>query len=410
MKKLMPLAVLGMVLAFAGSAVAAVDDGVPLVPNNLNPDDSTDNCESCTVQAPVEVSCETDACGKTEEAPSVAFRRNIIPVQTVLNFSAARVYTGFLVDAAGNIAGSIDVTFAKTNSRMMKTTFKATLMYGTKKDTATGWLDGKGVATVSSSPSTMTMTLDENTIAGTYGRYTFAGVLNIFRTKPSSLAESRTVRMLLEQWRRNVYTLVWKEGTSWIGGSAQVSSKGYLKVAGWRSVVKDDKTKVNTKSFSLKGYLVHVNDRSLVTLVSTREDFARAMNLWRKGSEYTLEGVADGKVGVVGPLAKKSGAKIDNSLYQAECDEQLAQGKITTVPTIKMDDNGKWVCEPADAAKKLGMGFSFNSKSGRFQGKFRQVYTNNKKTAKMFGHVVNGVGYGFVAGYVSAPTPVTIGE
>ena len=335
--------------------------------------------------------------------------------------AAASVYDGYLVDARGNVAGSIQVKVGKPNAKTGLASVKATVMVGTKKVSLKAVDKGKAVINpdgsteielVGKGGEACEVTLGAEGLSGFYGDYDIDGARNFFSSKDKS--EAGAANDLLAKWLGPV-------NVAWDGGSASVSiaKKGKVRVA----VTLADGTKATANGQLLVG------DEWLCMPVVVTKKMNIAFTLWlpHSGGAAVVEGLPDDVVaGKPGSL--KAGAKfhIDAEEFSA----RWGQRALPYLPDgVPVSQNGtKWMLPKAgkvayqrggtevDSAK-LGenpsaLKFTYKAKEGSFKGSFK-VYADNGGRLKatnvsVSGVVVEGVGYGSATVKNAGAVPIGI--
>ena len=286
------------------------------------------------------------------------------PVET-----AAAEYTGYLKDASGQLAGTVQLKLAKAGKDgTSKVT--GTVVIGAKKAKVTGTYTG-GVFTAAGFSD---VKLDKNGITGSFGAYAVDGARNVFTAKDAASKASAAAAMAKH---KGSYTVAWKENGLYGGVTVTVGNKGKTKAGGFLP----DGTKV-----SANGQLMLGEGSACVTLVSTNKKTPLGFNLWLKDGSAVVEGLGDiaaaSKVGALG-----GGKSLTCSLLGADVPVTVA-GKKWNVKTDKA------------TALKL----TFTPKTGAFKGSFKV----GKAKATVNGVVVNGLGFGSAVVKKGAKAAATI--
>ena len=291
--------------------------------------------------------------------------------------TAAAEYNGFLKDAAGKIAGSVQLKFAKAGKDgTSKVT--GTVQLGSKKEKVSGTYKG-GVLTAAGFSN---VTLDFNGITATYKTYSVDGARNVFAAKDTASKNQASAAM---KAYKGAYTVAWQEGGVWGGVTVTVANKGKAKVAGFLS----DGTKVGAD-----GQLMLGEGTACATLVSKNKKTPLVFNLWLTGGAAVVDGLGGGTAAEDSrpPVAAKVGA--------------LASGKSFTCSllgaAVPVTVAGKKWSVTTDKATALKL--TFNAKAGSFKGSFKA----GKQKVTVNGVVVNGVGYGSAVIKKGAKAAVTI--
>ena len=282
---------------------------------------------------------------------------------------AAAAYNGFLKDAAGKIAGSVQLKLTKAGKDgTSKVT--GTVQLGSKKEKVSGTYKG-GVLTAAGFSN---VTLDFNGITGTYKTYTIDGSRNVFAAKDA--ASKDAAKAALAKYK-GAYTVAWQEGGVWGGVTVTVANKGKARVAGFLP---------NGTKVGADGQLMLGDGAACMTLVSKNKKTPLAFNLWLTGGAAVVDGLgSDTHAAKAGALA--SGKSFTCSLLGTPAPVTVA-GKKWSVTTDK-----------ATALK-----FTFNAKAGSFKGSFKV----GKQKVTVNGVVVNGLGYGSAVIKKGAKAAVTI--
>ena len=307
----------------------------------------------------------TDASSTVAVAESV----HVATTEAAPVDKAAAEYNGFLKDAAGKIAGSVQLKLAKAG-KDGTSKVSGTVQLGATKEKVSGTYKG-GVLTAAGFSN---VTLDKNGITGTYKTYTIDGTRNVFAAKDA--ASKADAKAALAKYK-GAYTVAWQEGGVWGGVTVTVANKGKAKVSGFLP----DGTKVGAD-----GQLMLGDGTACMTLVSKNKRTPLVFNLWFTGGKAVVDGLGDAtqaaKVGALG-----AGKSFTCSLLGTPAPVTVA-GKKWSVTTDKA------------TALKL----TFNAKAGSFKGSFKA----GKQKATVNGVVVNGVGYGSAVIKKGAKAGVTI--
>lgn len=320
-----------------------------------------------------------------------------------IDLSAASTWNGYLKDALGGIAGSVQLTVGKANGRTGLAKVSGTIVHGATKIKAQGEVGPDGVLSATCKDgSKLNLTLTAGGMTGTWKGLAVDGVVNIFKLKTPA-AKAQAWQML--RTCSGTYCVAWPQDGAWAGGSFKVSSGGKVQFSGVKCQG-NAATGTKMQTFSASGQLCLGKDGICATIASTRKNVQLVFNVWFAQGALEVEGLAGAKAGVKGPLASAS-AMIDNEILAAECKSALTGGGMTVVPTLVVRGD-KWTIAPEKNI--LALKIKFTPKSGSFKGSFKRVlaYTNTKKTVTLAGVVVGGVGYGFACGPGLAATPVVI--
>ena len=330
--------------------------------------------------------------------------------------AAASVYDGYLVDAKGNVAGSIQVKVGKPKAGLASV--KATVVVGVTKSSLKGADNGKA-AIAANGPTTMRLvggescevTLGAEGLSGSYGPYQIDGARNFFTSKDKG--EQGAANGILEKWIGPVNVV-------WSGGNASVSigKKGKAKA----TVLLADGTKAMANAQLLVG------EEWLCVPVVVTKKMNLAFTLWlpRNGGAAVVDGLS-GDVVVGKPGALKAGAKfgIDAEAFSARWGQRalpyLPDGMAVT------QSGAKWTLPKAGKVQKAkdgtidssklgenpsGLKLTYKAKDGSFKGSFKVYADNGGKlkatTMNVAGIVVNGVGYGTATIKKVGSVPISI--
>ena len=319
--------------------------------------------------------------------------------------AAASVYDGYLVDAKGNVAGSIQVKVGKPG-KDGKAAVKATVMVGAAKKSLKA--DGGKAAIAADGPTSIRLvggeacevTLGAEGLSGTYGPYLIDGARNFFSSKDKG--EAGVANDLLAKWLGPV-NVVWGGGTV----SVSIGKKGKAKVA----VTLADGTKATANAQLLVG-----EEWLCVPVVVTKKTNL-AFTLWlpRNGGVALVEGLSgDAVVGKAGALVANAAFRVGKSaaLWQqipgAVLTDYLPDGvsvtqsgtrwnlpkagKVAYVRGSKEVDKSKLLDNPS------GLKLTYKAKDGSFKGSFKVYAEVNGRlkatTVNVTGVMVGGKGYG----------------
>ena len=337
-------------------------------------------------------------------------------VEDAVPTTAVSVYDGYLVDAKGNVAGTIQVKVGKANAKTGLAAVKATVVVGAAKVSLKS--DGGKVAIAANGPTTVSLvggescevTLGAEGLSGSYGSYQIDGARNFFASKDKG--EQGAANGILEKWIGAV-NVAWREegaARSAIAPyqtlSVTIGKKGKAKVA----VTLADGTKATANAQLLVG------EEWLCVPVVVTKKMNLAFTVWlpRNGGAALVDGLS-GDV-VVG----KPGALVANAAFRVGKSAALWQqipGKVLTdyLPDgMAVTQSGaKWTLPKAGKVQKAKDGtidssklgenpsalkLTYKAKDGSFKGSFKVYADNGGKlkatTVNVSGIVVNGVGYG----------------
>ena len=317
--------------------------------------------------------------------------------------AAASEYNGYLIDAKGNVAGSIQVKVGKPNAKTGLASVKATVVIGATKKSLKGADKGKAEI-AEDGPTTIQLdggdpcevTLGVEGLSGSYGPYLIDGARNFFASKDKG--EVSAANDILAKWLGSFMVI-------WDGGSLSVSiaAKGKVKVSG---TLADGKTKVSTSTVLLVG-----EEWSCVSVAAQKANLAFVLWLSHDGQTIEAEGLGDNvHVGLPGTLANGATFQIDADEFAAVFGQAmlpyLPDGVLVTQKGTKwtLPKAGKVVYKNgAPDESKLGdnpcgLKLTYKSKDGTFKGSFK-VYAEVKgkpkaTTVNVTGFMLNGVGYG----------------
>ena len=312
------------------------------------------------------------------EAPAAPGASSEVPVPEAVHVAtteaapvdkAVAEYNGFLMDASGKVAGSVQLKLAKAG-KDGTSKVSGTVQLGSKKEKVSGTYKNG----VLSAAGFSNVTLDFNGITATYKTYSVDGARNVFAAKDT--ASKADAKAALAKYK-GAYTVAWQEGGLWGGVTVTVANKGKAKVSGFLP----DGTKVGAD-----GQLMLGDGAACMTLVSKNKKTPLAFNLWLTGGAAVADGLG------ANTYAAKVGA--------------LASGKSFTCsllgnPVPVMVAGKKW---SVTTDKATALKLTFNAKAGSFKGSFKA----GKQKATVNGVVVNGVGYGSAVIKKGAKTAVTI--
>ena len=334
--------------------------------------------------------------------------------------AAASVYDGYLVDALGNVKGTIQVKIGAPNKKTGLATASATVQIGTaKKKTLKGADKGKTVI-ASDGPTDIEFVGGESCVvmlgaygmSGYYGAYEIDGSRNVFTSKDKS--EASAAAKAIEKFV-GAYVVMWDGGTA----SVTIDKKGKAKA----SITLSGGAKGTATSQLLVG------DEWLCVPVMVTKKMNVAFTLWlpADGGEAVVTGLGDdvvvGKTGAI-----KVGAKFyldtDDAFWAKVSPDYMAEylpngvevkqkgtklnlpkaGKLTVKKSVL--DDSKAGENPSGL--KLTM-----KKDGTFSGSFKVYYIAGGKlkmvTVNVSGVVINGIGYGAATvKKISGSVPISI--
>ena len=244
----------------------------------------------------------------------------------------ASTYDGYLLDAKGNVAGTIQVKVGKPNRKTGLASVKATVIGpdGKKKslkaaEKGKAEIAGNGPTTVELvGGEACAVTLGAKGMSGTYGSYVIDGALNVFASKEAT--DKAVATATLGKWQGAV-NVAWEGAQGWNGLSVSIANKGKAKVSGTLA----DGTKV-----SANGQLLVGEEWCCVpVLVTKKAKLAFEVWLKRDGTESLVAGLASAVVGKPGTL--KAGAKfrMGAALGDAKYAAYLPDGVAVTASGTK---------------------------------------------------------------------------
>ena len=315
--------------------------------------------------------------------------------------SGAVTYDGCLLDARGNLAGTVLVKVAKANARSGVSKITATVQPPNgKKLTFKGeTADGRSVS-VKAGDQTAVLTLGVDGMTGKFGDYTIDGSRNVFASKNND--EKSAANAVLGKWK--AINAVWNGGSL----SVVIAAKGKAKVTGTLS----DGTKI-----SAKGQLVIGTEWLCVPIVWAKQKAHLAFMLWmgKDGNDVMVEGLDNVTVGQ--PVVLKGGAvfRIDtaalssilgDSIYGAYLPNGIAVEQKgtkwivangTKIGKVQLGKDGKVDVTKA-GTNASGLKLTYKAKDGTFKGSFK-AYANVRDkpmatTVNVTGVMIGDKGYG----------------
>lgn len=344
-------------------------------------------------------------------------------VGDVADLSAATVYSGYLMDGDGAVAGTIQVKAAKAkaNRKTGATTSKlsVTIQPATgKKVSLKGDLDvDAGAITIASKDGrTLDLELGENGILGTYGEWEIDGARDVFSSKAS--ADKAVANDMLAKWKGTL-ALVFGDGSL----TVTVGAKGKAKVSG---------TLANGTKVSASAQMIVGDEWCCIPVVVAKKGVSLAFCLWLSADSETADVTGLGEDFVLGrPGALGAGASLvlgSDALAQLIGDGSY---KAYFPNGVSVEQRGtKWVVADGAKAGKVVLGrdglvdaakaganpsalrLIYRAKDGTFSGSFK-AYVNARGKPKavsvsVSGVVIDGVGYGTVTVKNLGSIPVMI--
>ncbi|MBR1921569.1 MAG: hypothetical protein IJ829_06160, partial [Kiritimatiellae bacterium] len=322
--------------------------------------------------------------------------------------AAASVYDGYLTDAKGAVAGSIQVKVGRPNARTGLASVKATVVLpGEPKRNLKA--EGGGRAEISSAGPTAvalsggepcTVVLGAEALAGTYGAYAIDGARSFFTSKDR--AEQGAAEALLAR-APGAVNLIWGGGTA----SVTLARKGKAKA----TLVLSSGAKATANTQLLVG------DEWLCVPVVEPKRAKVAFALWipRDGGAVLVRGLGDGAVaGRAGSLKADARFRVDG---EAALWAQVGALTAYLPDGLSVEGGARWtVAGGARAGKvtylrgttsvdeaKLGanpsaLKLTYKAKDGSFKGTFKVYADSNGRlratTVNVAGVVLDGVGHG----------------
>lgn len=317
-----------------------------------------------------------------------------------LQFAAATTYDGYLMTAAGEMAGTVQVKAGKTGKTgESKLTASVMVVGQPKKLTFKGVMSSSGNATlVCGGQSDLTLAFDADTMSGNQGSLTIAGVRNLFTSKDT--AEVSMANTRLQPWLGAV-NVVWDAGYL----TATVAAKGKVKVSG----MVDGKKVSSTSQFMLD------KAANLIPVIVTKPTgLAVLMSLPVDGGEASVSGLGSSQVGKPGTLPSDAAFRVDRNadlwgkLQGVVLRDQIPDGLSVTQAGAKWNvpKAGKvaYVTGTTEVdVEKAGQNpsalkLSYKAKDGSFKGSFKVYVDTNGKlkatTVNVTGVMAGNVGYG----------------
>jgi len=317
-----------------------------------------------------------------------------------LQFTAATTYDGYLMTAAGEMAGTIQVKAGKTgNTGESKMSASVMVVGQQKKLNFKGVMASSGNATlVCNGQPDLTLVFNADAMSGKLGAMSIAGVRNMFTSKDK--AEVSMANDRLTPWLGAV-NVVWDAGYL----TATVASKGKVKVSGMV-----DGKKVSSTSQFLLG-----KSANLIPVMATKPiELAILMSLPTDGGAASVSGLGSSQVGKPGALPSGAAFHVDRNadlwgeLPGVVLTDMIPDGlPVTQIGT-------KWSIPKAGKVayvkgtteidmEKAGQNpsslkLSYKAKDGSFKGSFKVYVDTNGKlkatTVNVTGVMAGNVGYG----------------
>lgn len=323
--------------------------------------------------------------------------------------SAASVYDGYLADANGDVAGSIQLKLGKANVRTGLATARATVQLGAKKLTLKAAENGK-VAISADGPTSISLVggeacslrIGEFGLSGRYGAYVVDGARNFFASKNKDEQAAANTELSALPGALNV---VWDGGVASVSIARKGKAKASVTLAGGATATANTQLLIGEEWYC-------------IPVVATRKmDLAFALWLPRAGGQMVVDGLGEGAVlGRAGALREGAKFRIDKSdgLWS-----QIAGTALTDyLPDgVSVDTGARWVVAGGARAGKVAyergttvvdtaklganpsaLKLTYKAKGGSFKGSFK-VYADVNGRLKatkvsVVGVVLDGVGHG----------------
>ncbi len=338
----------------------------------------------------------------------------IPPPTTGPIFSAAATIDGYLTDAGGKMAGTIQVKAGKADKAgQSKMTANVMINGQAKKWSFKGVMAADGSASLScAGQPALNLAFDEKGMSGKLGGRDVVGVRNLFASKVKTEVNEANAALKTLLGTLNVAS----DGTFL---TVTIAAKGKVKVTGMIG-----EKKVSTTSQLLLGETQHV----IPVLVTKPTMLAFLVNMAPNGSVISVEGLKTCKAGKVVGLRSNAKFHVDTS---AELWKSL-QGNVITgvlpdgqpVPV----SGSKWILDKAGKVvykkgttdlddTKFGknpsaLKLTYKAKDGTFKGAFK-VYCEVKgrlkaTTVNVTGVLIGDRGYGSASIKKVGSVPITV--
>ncbi|MCR5752483.1 MAG: leucine-rich repeat protein, partial [Kiritimatiellae bacterium] len=335
---------------------------------------------------------------------------------------AASEYNGYLVDAKGNVKGTIQVKVGKPGKKDGKASVKATVAVGAKKVTLNATERGKAeikadgpttVALVGKGAEACEITIGAEGLSGTYGAYVIDGARNIFSSKDK--VEQIEANKLADGLIGS-YNLVWNGGVA----SVTIGKKGKAKMAatleGGKKVTATAALLIGEEWFCVPVSAPKANLSLVVWLPAVA---GRAPHVAGLGD--------DAVIGRPAKLAAGAKFRMDAAAFEAV----LGQSALPYLPdgaSVGLVGT-KWVVANGAKAGKLtmkngvldaskagenpaGLKLTYSAKDGSFKGSFKAYAVVGGKlkatTVNVSGVMIGSKGYGSASIKKLGSCPVTI--
>lgn len=329
-------------------------------------------------------------------------------------FSAAATIEGYLTDAGGKMAGTIQVKAGKADKvGQSKMTASVVISGQAKKWAFKGIMAVDGAATLScAGQPTLNLLFDEKGMSGKLGSYDVIGARNLFVSKVKAEVSEANGKLKLLPGVLNV-----ARDDAFL--TVTIAAKGKVKAIG---TIGDKKVSVNSQI--LLGDAQHV----IPVLVTKPAALAFLLQLTTDGSGVSVVGLDACKVGRVADLRPNAKFHVDasaelwKSLQGNVLVGLLPEGQPVTV------SGGKWTVDKAGKVAykkgttelddtKLGknpsaLKLTCKAKDGTIKGSFKVYADVNGKlkatTVNVTGVLIDGRGYGSASIKKVGSVPITV--
>ena len=317
-----------------------------------------------------------------------------------LQFAAATTFDGYLMTAAGEIAGTVQVKAGKSGKTGESKMSASVMVVGQpKKLSFKGVMASSGNATlVCGGQPDLALVFNADTMSGKLGAMSVAGARNLFASKVA--AEVSEANDRLTPWLGAV-NVVWDAGYL----TATVAAKGKVKVVG----MVDGKKVSSTSQF-----LLDKAANLIPVMVTKPTGLAILMSLPADGGDVSVSGLASFHVGKAGTLPSGATFHIDRNANlwgefpDVVLTDLIPDGLPVTQTGTKWDipKAGKVAYVKGTAeidVEKAGQNpsalkLSYKPKDGSFKGSFKVYVDSNGKlkatTVNVTGVMAGNVGYG----------------
>ena len=320
------------------------DDATNPIGANERSDGKTSKCGTITIDPMLMQSESEDGATLTiTPFPQLSSSKALTPI----DLSKASKWTGYLRSTEdGSVAGSVAIAISKMNSKSgtAKVTILVTLPGQSKKLRIKGTVDSSGVLTIDEGD---TVTFGENGFGGSLDGYAIEGARSVSKTD-----------------LKGNYTLAWGDATNgWNVAVAKVKANGSATLGGWFA---------NGKTFRVNGKVASGDEADGIAFVSTKKASPLSFNLWFTEDGVKVDGL--GSRAVAAPVAD-----------------------LVAMPTTLSTDFLTEDIELSETGRQKLADFlhnakiSYNKNTGYFTGSFKI----GKKTVRVRGYIVDGVGYGW---------------